>query len=412
MDDGRPAGLEGQDPRSALEEVVREGARQMLAQALELEVSEYLQKHADKTDETGRRMVVRNGYLPQRQLLSGVGPLTIRQPRVDDRALANGQEERFSSSILPKYLKRMPSVSNLIPVLYLKGISTGDFTEALAAILGPAAPGLSATNIVRMKAGWEAEYRQWCKRRLSKRYVYLWADGMYTNVRLDDERSCILMIMGADERGDKELLAVSDGFRESAASWKEMLLDLKERGLTVTPKLAIADGALGFWAALRQVYPDCGEQTCWFHKSGNVLDKLPKSVQSKAKAMLRQMWQAPSREEALRAYHHFGQSWQDKYPKAVACLKRDEAALFRFYDLPAAHWIHIRTTNPIESTYATVRHRTRRTKGCGSRTATLTMVWRLALEAQKTWRRLTGAQQLSLVMQGVKFVDGELQEAA
>jgi transposase-like protein len=283
----------------------------------------------------------------------------------------------------------------------------------LEAILGPEAPGLSATNIVRLKAHWQQEYQEWCKRDLKgKRYVYFWADGLHVNVRLDDERSCILMIMAANERGDKELLAVSDGFRESTASWREMLLDLKDRGLEVGPQLAVADGALGFRAALREVYPGCQEQTCWFHKAGNVLDKMPKSVQGKAKVMLREMWQAPSRDSALKAYRHFCAAWADKYPKAVECLRKDEEALFRFYDYPAAHWVHLRTSNPIESTYATVRHRTRRTKGCGSRSATLTMVWKLGMEAQKTWRRLTGYQLIALILGGRRFTDGELQDAA
>jgi transposase-like protein len=300
-------------------------------------------------------------------------------------------------------------------VLYLKGVSTRDFSEALESILGQDAPGLSATNIVRMKSGWEEEYRGWCRRDLSeKRYAYIWADGIHVNVRLDEERSCILVIMGADEEGNKELVAVSDGYRESKASWREIMLDLKRRGLEEGPNLAIGDGALGFWAALREVFPgpSTREQRCWFHKSGNILDKLPKSVQSKAKAMIREMWQAPTKEDALSAYRHFVNAWHDKYPKAVECLQKDEDVLFTFYDFPAAHWAHIRTTNPIESTYATIRLRTKRTKGCGSRMATLTMIWKLAMEAQKTWRRLMGYQQITFVMEGRRFVDGELKEVA
>ena len=385
----------------------------MLADAMEAEVAEFLESHSEKTDENGRRIVVRNGHMPERELITGIGPVRIKQPRVDDRKLEELQEQRFSSALLPRYLKRMPSVEKLIPVLYLKGISTGDFTEALESILGPDAPGLSSTNVVRLKRIWEHEYQEWMRRDLSeKRYVYLWADGLHVNVRLDDERSCILVIMGADERGRKELIAVSDGYRESTASWREVLLDLKRRGIKEAPKLATADGALGFWAALREVYPGSKEQTCWFHKSGNILDKMPKSVQSKAKTMVREMWQAPSRAKALDAYEHFCRSWGEKYPKAVECLKKDAESLFSFYDFPAAHWVHLRTSNPIESTYATVRHRTRRTKGCGSRTATLTMVWKLALEAQKTWRRLMGSNHIPFVMEGRTFVDGELMEAA
>jgi len=356
---------------------------------------------------------VRNGYLPTRQLVTGIGPVAIRQPRLDDRQLKEGAEERFNSQILPRYLRRVPSVDNLIPILYLKGISTGDMSEALESILGSDAPGLSATNIVRLKAQWEQEYQAWCGRDLGgKQYVYIWVDGIHVNVRLDEEKSCILVVMGADSTGKKELLAISDGYRESKASWREILLDLKRRGFKVGPKLAVGDGALGFWAALREVFADCREQRCWVHKTANVLDKMPKSVQGKAKSMLHEMWQAPTKEKALAAYEHFLLSWREKYPKAVECLETDVEELFTFYGFPASHWVHIRTTNPIESTYATVRLRTKKTKGCGSRVATLTMVFKLALEAQKTWRRLMGHEKISLVMVGMRFVDGELEEAA
>jgi putative transposase len=405
------ADLQGQEPGDVLEQLARRGARQMLAQAMEAEVGEFVEKHCSMTDGEGRRLVVRNGHLPQRDLVTGIGPLKIRQPRVDDRALE--QDKRFSSQILPRYLRRVPTVDNLIPILYLKGVSSGDMSEALASILGPAAAGLSASNVVRLKASWEQDYQTWNARDFElKRFVYFWVDGIHFNVRLDEERSCILMIMGANESGRKELLAVSDGYAESKASWREILLDLKRRGLKIGPKLAVGDGALGFWAALREVYPECREQRCWVHKMANVLDKMPKSVQGKAKAMLHEMWQAPTKEKALAAYEHFLSSWDEKYPKAVECLRQDKEELFAFYEFPAAHWVHIRTTNPIESTYATVRLRTKKTKGCGSRMATLTMVFKLALEAEKTWRRLTGHKQIELVMQGRTFVDGELQEAA
>jgi transposase-like protein len=407
----RSASLELQEPGGVLEELARKGARQLLAQAMEAEVAEFVEKHSGTTDEEGRRVVVRNGHLPERELVTGIGPLKIRQPRVDDRGLA--EEERFSSQILPRYLRRVASVDNLIPILYLKGISSGDMSEALESILGPGAAGLSATNIVRLKAVWEQDYQAWQARDLKlKRYVYFWVDGIHFNVRLDEERSCILVVMGANESGRKELLTVSDGYAESKASWREILLDLKRRGLEMGPTLAVGDGALGFWAALREVYPGCREQRCWVHKTANVLDKMPKSVQGKAKGMLHEMWQAPTKEKALAAYEHFMSSWEPKYPKAVECLRQDKEELFAFYDFPAAHWIHIRTTNPIESTYATVRLRTKKTKGCGSRQATLTMVFKLALEAEKTWRRLTGHKQIALVMAGRRFVDGELQEAA
>ncbi len=408
-----PVPLQEQLPGGVLEELAREGARKMLAQALEAEVAEFVEKHQNKANGEGRRQVVRNGYMPARELVTGIGPLVVRQPRVDDRVLDATGEKRFSSEILPRYLRRMPSVDNLIPILYLKGISSGDMSEALASILGPEAAGLSATNVVRLKAQWEQDYQVWCRRDLNAtQYVYLWVDGIHVNVRLDEEASCILVIMGADAKGKKELLAVSDGYRESKASWREMLLDLKRRGMKEGPKLAIGDGALGFWGALREVFPKCREQRCWVHKTANVLDKMPKSVQGKAKSMLHEMWQAPTKEKALEAYEHFLSSWREKYPKAVECLRADKEDLFTFYDFPAAHWVHIRTTNPIESTYATVRLRTKKTKGCGSRVATLTMVFKLALEAQKTWRRLMGHEQISLVMAGKKFIDGELEVAA
>ena len=406
-----PSDLQGQEPGGVLEELARKGARQMLAQAMEAEVAEFVEKHSSMRDEEGRHSVVRNGHLPERKLVTGIGPLKIRQPRVDDRVL--DQDKRFSSQILPRYLRREPSVDNLIPILYLKGVSSGDMSEALASILGPGAAGLSASNVVRLKTLWEQDYAAWSARDFElKRYVYFWVDGIHFNVRLDEERSCILVVMGANESGRKELLAVSDGYAESKVSWREILLDLKRRGLKIGPKLAVGDGALGFWAALREVYPGCREQRCWVHKTVNILDKMPKSVQGKAKGMLHEMWQAPTKEKALGAYEHFLTSWQEKYPKAVDCLREDKEELFAFYDFPATHWIHIRTTNPIESTYATVRLRTKKTKGCGSRIATLTMVFKLALEAEKTWRRLAGHKQIELVMQGRRFIDGELQEAA
>jgi putative transposase len=405
--------MQQQLPGSVLEELAREGARRMLAQALEVEVAQFVEKHQNMIDAEGRRQVVRNGYMPARDLVTGIGPLKIRQPRLDDRVLSEGGEDRFSSGILPRYARRVPSVDNLIPILYLKGVSTGDMSEALASILGADAAGLSATNVVRLKAQWEQDYKEWCQRDLNgKQYVYMWVDGIHVNVRLDEEKSCILAIMGADAKGKKELLAVSDGYRESKVSWREMLLDLKQRGLEEGPKLATGDGALGFWAALREVFPKCREQRCWVHKTANILDKMPKSVQGKAKSMLHEMWQAPTKEKALAAYEHFLSSWGEKYPKAVECLQTDREELFTFFDFPASHWVHIRTTNPIESTYATVRLRTKKTKGCGSRVATLTMVFKLAREAEKTWRRLMGHEQIPLVMAGKRFIDGEVEAAA
>ncbi|MCK5200840.1 MAG: IS256 family transposase [Spirochaetales bacterium] len=399
---------------SVLDIIAREGARKMLQLALENEVQEYIDSHQNLTDETGKQIVVRNGYLPERDILTGVGALNLKQPRVRTRE-SNLQKdgEVFNSKILPRYLKRIPSIDNLIPLLYLKGISTNDFPTALSAILGDGAKGLSPANIVRLKKGWEDDYKEWSGRDLSnKEYVYFWVDGIYFNVRLENERSCILVIMGADKHGNKELVAVSDGYRESKLSWREILLDLKKRGLTISPKLAIGDGALAFWAALDEVFPETKRQRCWVHKTANILDKLPKSVQPKAKSLIHEIYMAPTKEDAVEAYNHFVKVYEAKYPKAVNTLVKDKKDLFNFYDFPAMHWIHIRTTNPIESTFATVRLRTKKTKGSGSRMATLTMVFKLALEAQKTWKKLKGHKLIPLVMEGRIFIDGELKEEA
>jgi transposase-like protein len=403
------------DFASALEEVLHKGAQKMLQVAIEIEVQQYIEKHQEELDEHGHRIVVRNGYLPERELLTGIGPVKVKQPRIDDRKLRKKNEgtEGFSSSILPKYLRKIPSIDNLIPALYLKGISTNDFPQALSAILGKEADGLSATTVVRLKRQWEKQYREWAKRDLSdKEYVYFWVDGIYFNIRLDDERSCILVIIATDKHGNKELLAVSDGYRESTIGWKEMLLDLKRRGLDMGPRLAVGDGAMGFWNALKEVYPQTKEQRCWVHKTANILDKLPKSMQSKAKEHIKDMYMAPTREDALEAYDHFVNTYKDKYPNAVKCLVKDKDVLFTFYDFPAANWNHIRTTNPIESTFATVRLRTKKTKGCGTRMATLAMVFKLVLEAQKTWKRIKGYEFIPLVLENKKFVNGDLEEAA
>jgi len=394
---------------SALDRLLREGARRLLQAALDNEVTEYLAKMGHRQTEDGRREVVRNGRLPERELVTGVGPVAIHQPRVRHRE----SEARFTSRILPPFMRRVPSVDALIPALYLKGISTGDFAEALEAILGPNASGLSATNIVRLKEGWKADYEAWTARDLTgKRYVYWWADGIYFNVRLDPERPCMLVIMGTLEDGTKELVAVWDGIRESTESWKEVLRDLKARGLRDAPQLAVGDGALGFWAALAEEFPGVRVQRCWVHKTANVLDKLPKSVQPYAKKLIHEMYLSPTKDDAWAAYRRFRSEFEAKYPKATECLRKDEDVLFTFYDFPAEHWRHIRTTNPIESAFATVRHRTRQTKGCGSRLATLTMVFKLALEAERHWRKLNGSQILADVIQGVLFVDGVMKKAA
>jgi putative transposase len=391
-----------------LEDFVREGARRMLQAALDAEVTEYIESHTHLVDGEGKRLVVRNGTMPQRTVLTGAGAVAITRPRVDDRALEGIGKERFTSKLLPRFMRRAPSIDALVPVLYLKGVSTDDFPTALEAILGPQVKGLSASTVVRLKEIWTAEQEEWSKRSLAgKHYVYVWVDGVYCKARLEDERSCILILMGADSFGNKELIAISDGFRESSQSWREILLDLRSRGLEKAPALAVCDGAMGFQAACAEIWPETRIQRCWFHKGGNVLDKLPTAIQAKAKGMLHDQYLAPTREEALKAYQLFVESFGEKYPKAVECLVKDKEDLFAFYDFPAAHWLHLRTTNPIESTFATVRLRHRRTKGSGTRKATLAMVYKLCREAEKSWRRLDGSKYIPLVEAGIKFVNGE-----
>jgi len=389
--------------RDCLEELLAEGARKLLQQAIENEVAEYIEGHSGERDCRGHQLVVRNGRLPERDILTGMGPVKVSQPRVNDRR----PEAKFTSNILPPYLRRTRSIDALIPALYLRGISTGDFTEALSEILGANAPGLSATNVVRLKEGWQKDFEAWQRRELSaKRYVYWWADAIYFNVRLSEERPCILVIMGSLANGTKELVAVVDGQRESKLSWAALLSDLKRRGLKEAPEVAVGDGALGFWAALHEEFPRTREQRCWVHKTANILDKLPKSLQPQAKSHIHEMYLSPGRAKAIEAYEEFLRLYGAKYPKACECLRKDKDVLFTFYDFPAEHWGHLRTTNPIESTFAGVRHRTRQTKGCGSRLATLSMVFQLVRVAEKHWRRLNGRQQLAQVVAGVKFIDG------
>jgi len=398
--------------KDVLTELLREGAQQMLATAVEAEVAEWIEGHAHLRDGNGHRQVVRNGYLPERNITTGVGHIPVRQPRVHDRR-PEEEKEKFTSKILPPYLRKTKSIEDLIPWLYLKGISTGAFPEALASLLGPDAAGLSATTVTRLKAHWEDEYGDWSKRSLEgKQYVYVWADGIHFNIRLEEDRQCILVLMGATPDGKKELIAIHDGHRESEQSWKELLLDCKSRGLTVDPKLATGDGALGFWKAVRQVYPATREQRCTVHKTANVLDKLPKRLQPAAKSKLHDIWQADTKENAQKAFDLFLETYEAKYPRVAECLAKDREALLAFYDFPAEHWIHLRTTNPIESTFATVRLRHRRTKGNGSRKACLTMVFKLVQAAQKKWRLLNGSQLIPDVIQGVRFINGERQEKA
>jgi transposase-like protein len=394
-----------------LDELVREGARRMLVKALEVEVAQYLEAHGHERDEEGHAVVVRNGKARARKITCGAGTIEIRAPRVNDRRVdEHGARQRFTSQILPPYLRRSPKVAEVLPVLYLRGLSTGDFRPALEALLGKDAAGLSATNIARLTAEWDTEYQAFRKRSLADRdYVYVWVDGIHFNVRLEDDRLCTLVMIGVRPDGTKELVAVEDGYRESTESWKTLLRDLKRRGMQ-SPLVAVGDGALGFWAAARDVWSETRPQRDWCHKMANVLDKLPQRLQPRAKALLREAMYADTREHAHEAIVRFAGEFQAKYPKAVECLREDEELLGTFFDFPAEHWKHLRTTNVIESPFATVRLRQRVTKGAGSRAKALLMAFKLLDMAQQRWRRLDGAELLPLVRAGVKFVDGVQQE--
>jgi putative transposase len=391
-----------------LEQVAREGARRALQKAIEDEVTEYLEDHRDHLDDAGHRLVVRNGHKPPRTILTGIGPLEVIQPRVDDRRIdENGVRFRFTSKYLPPYLRKTKVIEELVPWLYLKGISTSEMPDALLH-LGFDGSGLSATSVTRLLAAWQGEYQDWSKRDLSGRhYVYVWADGLYFSCRLSDDRPCLLVLMGATADGRKELIAMIDGQRESETSWTQLLLDCKSRGLSIAPKLATGDGALGFWIALSKVFPSTRQQRCWVHKTLNVLDKLPKSEQPAAKSMLHQIWMAARRAEAIKAFDRFIEVYGTKWPRATACLEKDRAELLAFYDFPGEHWQHLRTSNPIESTFATVRLRTYRTKGPGSREAGLAMAFKLARKAESRWRKLNGSGKLQDLIDGIVFVDGE-----
>lgn len=392
-----------------LTDILRNGARDLLAQAVEAEVADFLAKHAHLKTEDGRQRVVRHGHLPGREVMTGIGAVAVRQPRVRDRKAASDADARvrFTPSILPPYARRSKSLEVLLPILYLKGISTGDFEEALAALVGADAPGLSASTIARLKQVWADEHERWKQRDLTARhYAYVWADGIYLQARLEEEKQCILVIIGATPEGRKELIGFTDGLRESAHDWRALLIDLRRRGLAKPPKLAVADGALGFWKAVGEVWPTTVEQRCWVHKTANVLNKLPKRQQAKAKRSLHDIWMAETRGQAERAFDAFIETYELKYEKAAQCLAKDRDALLAFYDFPAEHWKHLRTTNPIESTFATVRHRTIRSKGCLSNKTALAMVFKLIEAAQKSWRRLDGPSQLPKVIQDVKFTDG------
>lgn len=388
-----------------LTELLRSGAKALISEAVELELEAMLSSYRELKLTNGRQAVVRNGYLPERTIQTGIGDVTVKVPKVRDRS-ENGI--KFNSTILPPYLKRSKSMEELIPWLYLKGISTGDCQDALVALVGEQAKGLSANTVSRLKADWIKQHEEWSQRDLSqKRYAYFWADGIYSNVRMDD-RLCLLVIVGVTEHGHKELVAVEDGFRESSASWEEVLIKLRQRGLIHGPKLSVGDGALGFWSALSKIYPDCQHQRCWVHKTANVLNKVPKTMQPKLKQGLHEIWMAATKKEAEKAFDNMLECFESKYPKAMECLRKDRTELLAFYDFPAEHWVHIRTTNPIESTFATVRLRSKRSKNCGSRETTLAMVFKLLESAEKRWRKFKGFSKLELVINNVKFKDGEM----
>lgn len=386
-----------------LTDLIRNGAKELIARAVEAELSELLAQYA--TEEVdGKRRVVRNGYLPARKVQTGVGPVEVKIPKVRDRGTGG---VKFNSSLIPPYLKRSKSIEEFLPLLYLKGVSSGSFNEALSALLGKGATGLSAGTISRLKADWESEQESWSKRTLSnKEYVYIWADGVYFGVRGDDDRTCILVIMGATAQGKKELIALESGYRESAQSWRELLVRLKNQGLRA-PKLAIGDGALGFWKALNEIFATTRHQRCWVHKTANVLNKLPKSVQPKVKQALHEIWMSETKDAAIKAFDTCVERFSKKYPGAMGCLEKSRDELLTFYDFPAEHWISIRTTNPIESTFATVRLRTDKTRNCVSTKTILAMVFKLFKSAEKRWYKLRGAPLLAEVITGINFKDGE-----
>lgn len=386
-----------------LGEVLKQGAQQLLAAAIEAEVAELLSQYSD-IQINGKQAVVRNGHLPERSIQTGLGAIAVKVPKVRDRS---GKGVKFNSQLIPPYLKRTKAMEEFIPWLYLKGISTGDMQPALEALLGKGSPGLSANSVSRLKQSWEQDYDRWRQRDLSKRrYVYLWADGVYCNVRMDD-RLCLLVLIGSDDTGRKEVLAVVDGYRESEASWLEVIEQLESQGLAMPPKLVVGDGALGLWKAVTKRWPGTAKQRCWVHKTANVLNKVPKAVQPKVKEALQDIWMAETRQSAYKAFDFCVKRFEDKYPKAMECLEKDKDSMLAFYDFPAVHWQHIRTSNPIESVFATVRLRTTRTKNCGSRKTTLAMAYKLITTAQSKWRRLRGYRLLADVIEGVKFKDGE-----
>jgi transposase-like protein len=386
-----------------LTELLRTGAEQLVYQAVEAELLELLAEHSDRRTESGHAGVVRNGYLPERELQTGVGPVTVRVPKVRTKT---GEPVTFRSALVPPYVRKTRSLEAALPWLYLKGISSGEMGEALKVLVGPDADGLSASTVSRLKHVWAQEYQSWCEECLDKdRWVYVWADGVYSGLRAEQTKLCALVVIGVNERGEKRFLSIEDGVRESTQSWREVLLKLKSRGMNV-PELAIGDGAMGFWAALEEVYPETRQQRCWMHKTMNVLNCLPKSAQAKAKQALHAIWQAETQVDAEKAFDLFIKTYEPKYPKAGICLQKDREELMAFYHFPAQHWQSIRTSNPIESTFGTIRHRTKRSKGCLSRDGMLHMMFKLGLCAEKKWRRLRGFDYLAKVVTGITFKDG------
>lgn len=388
----------------SLTELLRRGARDLIEQAVEAELKQLLEEYANVTDLSGRPAVVRNGYLPEREIRTGLGPVAVRIPKVRDRSKSG---VKFNSAVVPPYVRKARRVEAALPWLYLRGVSTGHMQDALSVLLGEEAKGLSPAVVSRLKAQWTESYLAWNQRDLSgEHYVYVWADGIYSTLRGEDDRLCLLILVGVNERGQKRLLALSDGYRESKSSWLNVLQDLEARGLRTPPALAIGDGALGFWAALVEAWPETRGQRCWVHKTANVLNELPTSIQGKAKAGLQEIWKAATKAQAEKAFDRFVRDFGAKYPKAADKLVKDRTVLLSFYDFPAEHWIHIRTTNPIESSFATIRHRTTRTKNCVSRNTLLGLVFQLALTAEKSWRKLGGFKLLPDVVAGVRFEDG------
>ena len=397
-----------------LSEIAREGARQMLAAALRAEATSFVAQFSDERLPDGRQRVVRHGTGPERTIQTGIGPIPVQRQKVRDRATGVPGERkiRFTSNILPRWARRSRSLDALLPVLYLRGVSTGDFQEALTALLGADAPNLTPGVISRLTAGWQEDYDRWQRRDLSaRRYVYIWADGVYLQARMEPTAECMLVIIGATPEGRKELLGFQVGVRESAQSWRELLVDLKARGLAVPPELAVGDGALGFWKAMDEVFPGTRHQRCWVHKAANVLNHFPKSMQPAVTADLREISHAQTRAAALAAIDTFKEKYATKYERGVACLTKDTKALLAFYDFPAEHWDHLRTSNPIESVFATVRHRTVRTKGALSQNTAKLMVFTLVRSASKKWRKLNGTNQLPRVIEGVTFTDGVAQQS-